>query len=246
MKLVSWNVFSGNEDPDTVRAFLKSCDADVVALQEATATHLSILEDLGGYRLFVAEDFIEDGVLYHLAIASRLPADDHRVLAHNPERAVSPSIQGRRMKWIEGLESQSVALTVGDAPVRLVNLHLPCGVAPARRLADLDAAAAHLDGADRAVLCGDFNMFARPLLNLLGGWLFGVGLGEIGADERRRLDRFAAGHGLDRLFDRAVTFPRYRLHLDHILLRGLTARRARVETATYGSDHYPLIAELAP
>jgi len=43
-----------------------------------------------------------------------------------------------------------------------------------------------------------------------------------------------------------VTFPRYRLHLDHILLRGLTARRARVETATYGSDHYPLIAELAP
>ncbi|MHA1113465.1 MAG: endonuclease/exonuclease/phosphatase family protein [Alphaproteobacteria bacterium] len=244
MKLVSWNVFNDNDDPDAVRGFLAGCGADVIALQEASETHLSILNDLGGYRLFVAEDFVEDGALFHLAVASRLPATDHQIVTHNPERAISDSIQGRRKKWIEGLDSHAVTLDIGGADVRLVNLHLPCGVPPVHRLRDLEAAAAHIDDAAHAVICGDFNMFARPILNLLGGWIFGVGLAEIGANERRRLDRFATAHGLARVFDRAVTFPRYRLHLDHILVRGLTARRARVEPGTYGSDHRPLIADL--
>jgi len=211
MKFVSWNVFNLNDDPAAFRALIHNAGADVLALQELTADYLAHLRSLADYRVFSADDFVEDGVTSCLGIVTRLPASHHTVITHNPERTVSDSIQGRRKGWRECLDSQAVTVTCGGTAIRVVNLRLPCGVSPRVRLRDLETAAAHIEGADHAVVCGDFNMFARPVLNLLGGWFFGIAFSELLTNEHRTLGQFDHTHSLQRIFDRVATFSRFRL-----------------------------------
>ncbi len=242
MKVVSWNVFNLAEDLNAFRNFILSVDADVLALQELTVDHLQILETLNGYRVFQAEDCIEDGVLTYLGIVTRLPATGHHVITHNRARAVSPSLQGRRMQWVECLDSQAVTVDVAGQRVRFANVHLSCAVSPRIRMQQLEEAAEHIEGAERALVCGDFNTYAKLPLNLIAGWFFGFRITDMFVDESKRLDAFAHSYGLDRVFDREITYPRHRLHLDHILARELPVRTAHVEVNTHGSDHCPIVA----
>ena len=246
MKVVSWNVFNLNDDSAAFASFIRNQRADVYALQELTNEHITFFRTLEGYRLFSAEDFVEGDQVTYLGILTRLPARDHEVIAHNPDRAVSDSRQGRRMKWRECLDSHAVTVTAEGHDVRIANLHLSCGVPPGIRRGQLNEASKHWSDVPRAIVCGDFNSFARPLLNLAIGWLYGFGLSDALVNEDRELTRFAQDHGFKRAFRNAVTFPRYRLHLDHVLTRGVSLKGARVEQDTHGSDHRPLIVELAP
>ncbi len=244
MKIVSWNVFNLNRRLDRMLGFIAAVDADVLALQEVAAEHVRALGSLPGYGLFTAEDFVEDGALSLLAILTRLPAGDRRVVAHNRGRALSASPLGRRMAWRECLESLSVEVTPpgGGRPVRVVTLHLSCAVSPRARLHELEQVRAHLDPDGPAALCGDFNTFATPWLNPFVGWLYGFSWRDLPARDIVTLDGFCAANGFVRLAHEAPTFPRYRLHLDHLLLRGLRADRHHVERDTHGSDHRPIVA----
>ena len=245
MKVVSWNVFNLNHDSEAFASFIKNERADVYALQELTDAHIAFFRTLEGYQLFSAEDFVEGDQVTYLGILTRLPSRDHEVIAHNPHRAISDSFQGRRMKWRECLDSHAVTVTAEGHEVRIANLHLSCGVPPRTRRRQLNEASRHWLEFPRAVVCGDFNSFGRPFLNLAIGWLYGFGLSDIPVNEDRELTRFAEDHGFKRAFQRAVTFPRFRLHLDHLLARGVSIDTARVDPDTHGSDHRPLIVELA-
>ena len=245
MKVVSWNVFNLNHDFEVFASFIKNERADVYALQELTDEHIAFFRTLDGYQLFSAEDFVEGDQVTYLGILTRLPARHHEVIAHNPERAVSDSILGRRMKWRECLDSHAVTVTAEGHDIRIANLHLSCGVPPKIRSHQLNEASKHWSDFPHAVVCGDFNSFGRPLLNLAIGWLYGFGLSDVLVNEDRELTRFAQDHGFERAFQGAITFPRYRLHLDHVLARGMSISGAHVELDTHGSDHRPLIVELA-
>lgn len=244
MKIVSWNVFNLAKDMRAFRNFVRSADADVYTLQELTTDHMRVLESLADYRIFQAEDCVEDGTPSYLGIATRLPASDHIVMTHNPGRSVSGSIQGRRMKWLECLDSQSIIIEVDGVGVRVVNLHLSCAVSPQIRMQQLEQASAHFADAKHALVCGDFNTYAKLPLNLVAGWFFGFQIADIFVDEIKRLDVFARSHGLVRVFDRVITYPRHRLHLDHMLIRGLAVRTMHVEDGMHGSDHRPIVVEL--
>ena len=246
MKVVSWNVFNLNHDSEAFASFIKCEQADVYALQELTDEHIAFVRTLEGYQLFSAEDFIEGGQVTYLGILTRLPSRDHEVIAHNPDRTVSDSFQGRRMKWRECLDSHAVTVTADGHDVRIVNLHLSCGVPPRIRREQLNDASRHWLDFPRAVASGDIHSFGRPLLNLAIGWFYGFGLSDALVNEDRELTRFAQDHGFKRAFQHAITFPRFRLHLDHLLVRGMSINGARVERDTHGSDHRPLIVELAP
>lgn len=245
MKVVSWNVFNLNDDFAAFASFIRNERADVYALQELTEEHLAFFRTLEGYQLFSAEDFVEGDQVTYLGILTRLPARDHEVIVHNPDRAVSDSLQGRRMKWRECLDSHAATVTADGHDVRIANLHLSCGVPPRTRREQLNEASKHWLDFPRAVVCGDFNSFGRPLLNLAIGWLYGLGLSDVLVNEDRELTRFAQDHGFKRAFQRAITLPRYRLHLDHVLARGMSINSARVEQDVHGSDHRPLVVELA-
>jgi endonuclease/exonuclease/phosphatase family metal-dependent hydrolase len=243
MRIVSWNVFNRSRDIDRFERFVRETKADIFAFQELTPVHIARLEAAAGHTLHLAEDFAEEGEMTYLGLFTPHPARDHRVTPINPARDVSDSRVGRKNQWQECFESQSLDIEIAGETVRAFNLHLACAVSPRARAAQLSSATAALDGSRRAVICGDFNSFGKPWLSPLIGLPYGFALRDLVTDEIRLLDRFGARHGLERSPRRAVTFPKFRLHLDHIFTRGLAIRAVRVEADTHGSDHRPVIVD---
>lgn len=243
-RVVSWNVLNRNHDADLIAGFARDVAADVVAFQELTDAHVAALRQIDGYHLTLAEDFIERDEVSYLGLLTLAQPLDSKIIDHNPDRRTSASFLGRRMRWVECLQSQSASFAIGDRNVRIVNLHLSCAVSPKARASELDNVSAHFAGDGPVIICGDFNCFARPWLNPAVGWAFGFKVPELLVDERRSVAAFARDQGLTVALPGTVTVPRFRLQLDHILVRGLTVRSGRAERRTFGSDHRPIIADL--
>lgn len=244
MKVVSWNVWNRNRRIDLVEGFIRGTNADVLALQELSREHVDAIRGIAGYEFVLADDFVEKGELSHLGLLTRLPVRDANTVTHNAEWATSPSIAGRFMRWQECLQSQSVLLSAGTKEVRVVNIHLSCAVSPRVRAAQLAEVTGHFGSDDAIVLCGDFNSFAKPALNIAIGWAFGFGLPDLMTDEQQRIADFAAAKGMERIFADEITHPRHRLQLDHILTQRLHLIASHVEIECFGSDHRPLVATL--
>ena len=246
LRVACWNVFNRDRGTERLLACVDKVDADVVALQELTTAHVAALGQRDGYRLHTAEDFREGDQPTYLGLLTRRPAADHTVVAHNGRADLSPSWMGRRLVWRECLESQSLAVAVGDRLVRVVNLHLTCGAPPRVRSAQLrQALAGHTTADQPAVVCGDFNSFGAPVRNLVAGWAFGYRPQDLFGHDIAEIDRIAASAGLRRVFKHVVTYPRLGLQLDHMLVSRLRCTRSRVGDDRFGSDHRPLVADLA-
>ena len=243
MRIASWNVLNRNRRLDLIEAFIREADADVIALQELSEDHVTALREIDGYELHLAEDFIEKGELSYLGLMVRAEILAVNTITHNRTREFSPLVLGRLMRWQECLQSQSIHARFDNKNVRIVNVHLSCAVPPGRRMQELTQVAGHFASDEAVILCGDFNAFARPLLNFLVGWAFGSSPRDIAIDERRLIDGFAREHEMTGVFDSVVTLPRFRLHLDHMLVRGMRPRGHTVERHTHGSDHRPLVAK---
>lgn len=243
MRIVSWNVFNRSQAFDRFATFVREMDADLYAFQELTPAHVARLEDMAGYTLHLAEDFAENGETTYLGLFTKHPAHDHLVTSINPARDVSDSYVGRKNRWQECFESQTLDIEMRVGTVRAFNLHLACAVSPQARADQLVVATGALDSVKRAAICGDFNSFSKPWLSPLIGIPYGFGARDLFADEIRLLDTFGAEHGLTRVPSHAVTFPKFRLQLDHVFTRGLAVRTVRVEPDTHGSDHRPVIVD---
>ena len=244
MRIVSWNVFNQSRDFDRFDRFVRETKADFFAFQELTPSHISRLEAVDSHSLHLVEDFAEDGEMTYLGLFTPHPTRNHRVIAINPDRHISDSYIGRKNQWQECFELQSLDIEVDGGAVRAFNLHLACAVSPRARVAQLGRAIAEIEGCARAVICGDFNSFGKPWLSPLIGLPYGFALRDLFTDEIRILDRFGDRYGLDRWPRRAVTFPKFGLHLDHIFTRGLAVRGAQVPADTQGSDHRPVIVDV--
>ena len=245
MKIASWNVWNRSRNLEAFEHFVRDQRADIFAFQELTDAHIDILRSMEDYRLFLAEDFIEDGQLTHLGLFTRYDADNHRILTHNQDRHFSPSWIGRRNRWVECLQSQSLSVTVEGHAVTVINVHLTCGASPRRRRAELESETEAGGEAERLIVVGDMNSFAKPWLNPIVGWFYGFGVSDMALNEIRSLDAFSVARGMVRAPARAVTFPGLRLHLDHLFVRGLNIVTAEAGRSTFGSDHRPVIAALA-
>lgn len=245
MKLLCWNVLLTNSRIDDVLNFVTGSDADVVALQELSDDHVTALRGLDGYELCLAEDCIEKGQLSYLGLLSRVPVVDRKTLTHNRERAYSPSLLGRMWRWQECLQSLSISVEWSSGLVTIATIHLSCAVPPRTRRTQLEQAAAHIPPGAPAIVCGDFNSFARPAINFIAGWAFGYGVSDLWTSDLQMIDRFCAGHGLTRQRNNKATLPHFGLHLDHFLTRGFGADTVQVVAETYGSDHRPLCAEFS-
>lgn len=240
MKLVSWNVWNRSKDLEAFERFLHEQQADVYAFQELSTSHIDILRSIHGYELYIAEDFIEGEHLTHLGIFTRYDTLAHRVVTLNPDRLISPSWVGKYNRWIECLQSHYLTVSVQGSNVHIVNLHLSCGVSPTRRRFELMRAIEEVEQAERIVICGDMNTFGEPKRNWLIGLFCGFGIQDFFSNEIKSLDCFAQQRGMVRGPGKAITFPRLRLHLDHILSRGMDVISYETIGNTYGSDHAPV------
>jgi len=226
LRVFSANLHFANPDVGPIAREIVGSDANVVALQEVTETHLASLRAAGVVDMYPHTLLDPRSGGFGSAILSKTPVTDARVVD------------------LAGVPMSRATLLVGDRPVELFNVHTMAPVGTQRLAArdrQLDALAlmsradsAGPDGDDpRAhIVVGDFNASRwhpafRRLLDL-------GGLHD--AHEQ-------AGRGLARTWPNESLLPRFAL-LDHVLLSPTVSAVAVREATGEGSDHRPVVADL--
>ena len=249
MRLACWNVLDENADAARILRFLDDAVPTLAALQEVTAEHVAALR-AAGWSVCVGEDFARGTSVRYLAFASRRPVRWYRVRPINADRTISPSVVGRRMGWAECLAFLIAGWDGGDVgvdgtEVALACVHLSCAAPPRQRSRECEAILSALPPGRPAIVMGDFNAFGRPWLSPLVAPAFGLGWRDLVRHELRDLRTAAHRHGLGPIVD-GVTYPRFRLQLDQVLVRGVAVERVEVVPDPYGSDHRPILVDIGP
>jgi endonuclease/exonuclease/phosphatase (EEP) superfamily protein YafD len=136
LRVVSFNLFFGNDRPEAVTAWLRASDADVILLQEAGDRNrpiLAALRDL--YPAQVWCEFSGGGV----AVLSRLPE----------------VARGRDCMFAPGLSWLRVRSPAGEVTFASLHLRWPWPWPQAQQIARLEPRLAALPGP--LILAGDFN-----------------------------------------------------------------------------------------
>jgi endonuclease/exonuclease/phosphatase (EEP) superfamily protein YafD len=140
--------------------------------------------------------------------------------------------------------SANIALT-GNASIRLVVIHTSAAVGPGVRTKELEAAmAAHVEKVGPCLVAGDFNCFAEPWLAPLLALPLAYQAGDAFIRERKNIEARFASLGFDAAV-RGVTFPRWRIQMDQVFVRGVRLLSSRILRRQWGSDHRPILLELA-
>lgn len=240
--LMTWNVNSKKPDAERVVRQIREWSPDVILLQELDDRHVERLESIGEFRLVTARDYRRGEDLNHLGVLSRLPILGAEPIAQNEDGAVTRSLVGRIKNVAECLESLKVRVRCGDREVTLVSAHFAASGPPSRRLAELGRALDGCGDAPLALIGGDFNTYAKPLLNPLIGWGLGFGWADLAINENDAVERLARSHGMD-CFIGEITAPTIRHQLDQVVARGLAVDRVRIADNQRESDHKAILLD---
>ena len=243
LRILSWNVFNENPESARIGAAMSALAPDIVLLQEVLPDHLAEIERHFAH-LAVARDYSLNGALCHLVIAGQTPLENVTITTHSAPNKPAPTPWAKLAGWREFLDSLSVDILWHDRPVRLVNIHTSAGVAPSVRFAELAATESHFGHQGPCVVAGDFNSYATPWLAPVLALPLRYTRADWRTHERRRLNHWFESRSFAPTV-RGVTFPKGRLQMDQVFVRDLSVRAARIEQRRWGSDHLPLVIDLA-
>jgi endonuclease/exonuclease/phosphatase (EEP) superfamily protein YafD len=233
LRVATYNMLWVNEDSEAAISAIRSLDADVVALQEVNPAHAAAIEsELCAdypYRLLEPRERA-----YGNGLISRLPMTRSRAVIHDPDWIGPPVIATVRF------ELQEVTIVA-------------CHAAPIRTEARARERQARVlvrfsSEMEPCIILGDFNSsptnVAHRILarNLQDSWrAAGKGMGH--TFPGRAWSR-ASGDGLPKPLRRFV--PPWILRIDHVFItRDLRAVAARIGPEAGGSDHRPVVVDLA-
>ncbi len=245
MKILTWNIYKRNKNIQKAIMFLKKQEADIVCLQEFPVQHIELLKSLNPYIAIYEEVLIyknnrkPDERSYSI-IASKFPIQQQTVIAHK-------SSYGHINRY-KHFQSDSFYVDV-DTPegqfFRIFNTHFKCITGPNHRLAQFKEVVGHLSADRRNIICGDFNTFGKPLLNLVLWKYLGYKAREITVNENKKMARLFDVHSLKNPLKRQVTFWKFPIQLDYILIPSyIEVKNKRVFKHPHGSDHFPLLLEI--
>ena len=220
MRVVSFNVQGQNEQYEQVIDFLTEVDADVVFLHEANRLwERAFAEALAGGRLpYLQHRSRPDHLIFSTLTLTRDP----------PSGVISHGWAEREARAME------VVVGIGETQVTLLGIH-PLAPTNARRAALRDAQFEFVanwvgKASGPTVVAGDFN--ATPWSHVFGP------LTESGLRNSQR------GFGLAQSFPVDGSFLT-RISIDHLLHSSHLAVSDRWLGSDLGSDHFPLVVDLA-
>jgi endonuclease/exonuclease/phosphatase (EEP) superfamily protein YafD len=217
------NVHASNTRYDDVRAEIERLEPDIVFLPENTDRWAAGLAPLRARYPYVIDG--KSSSVFSLFLFSRLPLSDASII-RLPQPDGFPAIVARLCE--EGADNDM-------ACVRLIGIHPPPPLSAewaAERDAALNAVAALIAGpdADRTILLGDFN--CTPWSPVFRDLVTATGLRST-----------ATGAGLTPTwFSRWLPLG---LVIDHILVGSAIETQRHDVGRDVGSDHFPVIADLA-
>ena len=238
-------MYCNNKSFDRALKFLYEHDADVMCLQEVPTDVVRAMKKHKG--LYIAEAKAQhrgrNRMQTRNVILSKYPIKEKgSLLLPGDEK---PSIKSRLTKKGGPLEFQYVDIKLGSKKVRIFNSHLECNTSPRMRVKQFEHVleASHRSGVN--MYCGDFNIYGEWYVNLLVGYISNYKLDDISKSERKLFGQLFREHQLNNVFRGTVTYPRFRLQLDHILVpSGVPVVSKVVHKKRYGSDHRPIAVEV--
>jgi endonuclease/exonuclease/phosphatase family metal-dependent hydrolase len=246
MKIISWNAWVHNSDQiGNLQKLIHTENPYLICLQEANVDCLNYVQNQTKYHYISAIDHYsfrhKPKDEFYLIILSKSP-----ILNKSQEYKFSVghltgfSIWEKLNRWHESVEFCYVDVLVNGQKCRFFNVHLELACGPLTRLRQLEECFQYFHPSLDNFICGDLNIYAHPLLNLWIGWLMGFKPHEYFINERHMMEQIFAQNGLQNPHRRLITYPKYRLQLDHILSPVKRPVVARVLKSKFGSDHQPI------
>lgn len=253
MKIYSWNMLYRNLEQDRAFEFISSLDFDALCLQEVPDAFLARLSALDYHLVSTTDAVLTRGrkraTLHHVILT---PHRIHRSGTFEmPPLALSlrPTIVLLLKEWwLRFGERQGVYADI-EFPVgttRVFSLHLSV-LSPRSRILDLKKALEYMPESGLAILTGDFNIVDHPITRPFC-WFFGSSLSEAlpWYDERGKMEDLFQAFVLKNPLRGKTTLGVTLSQLDHILVPATASvLRAEVIKDTYGSDHNPILVEVA-
>ncbi|MGJ3242725.1 MAG: endonuclease/exonuclease/phosphatase family protein [Opitutales bacterium] len=251
MRIVSWNIYRHNPQLSRQLTWIREHAVDVVCLQEFPEAHLGLLDTLEEYpyRHSAREFFLKKGDradirLYTVTLARRelLGAGS---IGHHP----FPRMPLRyRLAYTDlDIQFQYVDL-IGPygRRFRIFNCHFECVTSPEIRLKRFQQVLDTFHPEAINIICGDFNNFGHPWVNLPMSWLSShYSLKDLWQDEKIAFEKAFTEAGLVNVFRGQRTFRKFPFQLDYVLVpQHLSIRRHAVLKPPRGSDHFPVLLEL--
>lgn len=209
----------GVVDPDRIASVIKSCNPDVVCLQEVDRNlprtdhrdFPALLADKLGMQVFFEPNYQFDGGDYGNAILTRLPVSEHHNMAlPNPISAEPRGCLAVTKRW-------------QNTEIRVLNTHL--GLNGQERLAQAEAIVTALENGHPTILAGDMNeTAAAPGLQRLQTWLKDTIEKQTDAtsgtvpvnDPRRRIDYILVSEHFDVISSTIINTEETRIASDHL------------------------------
>lgn len=268
LKILNWNVWSGNTNVDDALNFLASAGADIICLQEAPAALVERLGSLSSYVLIQAVDAIHrqrfSSVPNYLVILVRNTVTITRTVCPHFKKRRRSNLLARLfgmertllalfLGWYEGIQYQYVDIRINNVEnsregrgIRIFNAHLSSAVGPRTRRRQFAEILKCFDEDKTNIFCGDLNVLILkrwwgifPRLALFDSW------SELWERECEKFQEMFLGWKLRSACDEEITHEATGCHLDYILTPdGVSIVAERVFPHTCGSDHKPLCVEI--
>ena len=257
MKIYSWNMLFRNRELDRAFEFVSKADFDIFCLQEVPEAFLERLKTLLfsiASRTDVEKLYGSDIVPMFNVILSRhpisaqggIPFPEYWHLLPLRTRLFVKFMPQEFFSKIRNRGGLYADITTNGTSVRVFNLHLILAQ-PAWRLKEFELAMAERDPSRPTIVCGDFNTIQAPHITPLN-WLLGGPVTDalLYNRERTNIEKRFVEHTLTNALAGGITHPLSQSQLDHILVsHSFIIKNARVLPDRIGSDHHPILVEVA-
>jgi endonuclease/exonuclease/phosphatase family metal-dependent hydrolase len=253
MKIISWNLWSDNPNQaQNLERLLADFDPDVVCLQEVNLATLAWINSQDGYNSISAIDYYSkkmgDNAEHYLVILSKSRILNLEGINKFSVRHITRnSIWEILNQWIESVEYQFADIELEGRNYRIFNVHLEVASGPKVRFAQFKETVYRFNREKDAqnIVAGDFNIYAKWYVSIFIGWLLGFRLLEYYINERKVFRKIWARNGLKNVFENKITYKKFKLQLDHILVPiERKVEKNKVIEDGYGSDHQPIYLKL--
>lgn len=194
------------------------------------------------WQIFHALDHRDQQAQHYLVILTKIPVCHH--FCDYLDSAPPKSFLAKKHQIQSVRQFHYVDLVWQGTKFRIFNLHLEVAVGPRRRLAQFDNLVKNF-GVNNNLICGDFNIFPHPIGSLFVGWAASFCLSDYATNERKVFEIKFKKLNLHNVFAKKITYPKYKLQLDHILIpKNLKVIEKRMEKKLSQSDHLWLFCQI--